>query len=407
MTKTTTEVRYYHWKGTNTAGKKQTGVTLGFQEQDARQKLLKQQINVKKIKARKPSSFAKRKNKMTATDVTKITRQLATMVLSGVPVVQSFKLIAESHHKGEACAILYKITQQVESGSSVSEALRSYPDLFDNFYCDLIATGEQTGHLGELFSRVAEYREKHEEMRKKVVKALIYPAIVSFTAIAVTVLMLVFVIPQFAQIFGSFGAELPLFTQWVIIASDTLIAYGHYAALGSFLFLFLLRHRYRRSEKLRYRTQKGLLTLPVLGEVLLKATLSRFARTLATTFSSGIPLLSGLTSSARTANNLYIEEALNTAQNNTAAGMPLNLALRQTGAFPELMLQMVMIGEESGALDDMLNKMANLYEQEVDDLVDNLGKLLEPFIIIFLGTVIGGLLVAMYMPIFKLMSVMG
>lgn len=407
MSSKTNEVRYFHWKGTNTSGKKQSGVILGFKEQDARQKLQNQRITIKKIKARKPSTFEKRKNRMTSTDVTKITRQLATMVLSGVPVVQSFKLIAESHHKGEACAILYQITQQVEAGSSVSQSLRAHPELFDNFYCDLVATGEQTGHLGELFARIAEYREKHEEMRKKVIKALIYPAIVSLTAVGVTILMLVFVIPQFAQIFGSFGAELPLFTQWVILASDAVIGYGHYVALGLFLFVFLSRYRYRKSEKLRYRTQKSLLSFPIIGEVLLKATLARFARTLATTFTSGIPLLSGITSSARTADNLYIEEALNNAHTNTAAGMPLNLALRQTGAFPELMLQMVMIGEESGALDDMLNKMAKLYEQEVDDLVDNLGKLLEPFIIIFLGVVIGGLLVAMYMPIFKLMSVMG
>ena len=405
--KTANQVKYYHWRGVNQAGKKISGVTLGYKEQDVRETLQRQLINIKKIKHRKPSTFAKRKNQMTRLDVTKVTRQLTTMINSGVPVVQSFKLIADSHNKAEVRAMLTQITAEIEAGSTISQSLRNTSPLFDSFYCDLVSTGEQTGHLGELFNRIADYREKNEEMRKKVVKALIYPAIVSFTAIAVTILMLVFVIPQFAQIFSSFGAELPIFTQWVIHASDALINYGHFVALGLFLTVFLYRRSYNKHEKIRFKAQRFSLRFPVLGEVMLKATIARFSRTLATTFTSGIPLLAGLESSSRTADNLYIEQAIIQAHNSTAAGMPLNLALRQTTVFPELMLQMVMIGEESGALDDMLNKMASLYEQEVDDLVDNLGKILEPFIIIFLGVVIGGLLLAMYMTIFKLMSVMG
>ncbi len=279
--------------------------------------------------------------------------------------------------------------------------------LFDKFYCDLVATGEQTGHLGQVFARIAVYREKNEAMRKKVIKAMIYPSMVTLTAVAVTVLMLVFVIPQFAQIFNGFGAELPFFTQIVIYASDFLIACGTYMAIGIASIVFLYRYFYKKSDDFRYKSNKFVLKLPIFGDVLLKATIARFARTLATTFMAGIPLLSGIQSAGRTCGNLYIERAIEEVYESTAGGMPLYLALRQSGVFPELMLQMVMIGEESGALDDMLNKMAQIYEADVDNTVDNLGQILEPFIIIILGGLIGGLLMAMYMPIFTLMSVIG
>lgn len=230
---------------------------------------------------------------------------------------------------------------------------------------------------------------------------------VMLTAISVTILMLVFVIPQFAAIFGSFGAELPWFTRQVLKASDFLINYGGYLAIGLLLALVLYRYSYKRSYSFRLRMARLSLRLPIIGNVVLKATIARFARTLATTFSAGIPLLTGLQSAGKTAGNLHIEEAIMEAHTSAAAGMPLYLSLRQCNVFPELMLQMTMIGEESGSLDDMLNKMASLYENDVDNIVDNLGQILEPLIIIVLGVLIGGLLVAMYMPIFTLMSVIG
>ncbi|WP_232577788.1 type II secretion system F family protein [Photobacterium carnosum] len=402
-----TKIRYYQWRGVNQAGRKVSGVTMGFQEQEVRHQLTEQMINIKKIKRTSPGTLNRLRNQMKSEDVTMVTRQLATMVESGVPVVQALTLMANSHHKAEMRATLIQVTNQVEAGSSLSKAMRSSSPLFDKFYCDLVDTGEQTGHLGQVFSRIAIYREKAEAMRKKIIKAMIYPSMVSITAILVTVLMLVFVIPQFAAIFSGFGAELPWFTRQVMKASDFLINYGFYLGLGLLFTIIGYRYSYRHYYRFHYRMDKLSLKLPIVGEVLLKATISRFSRTLATTFNAGIPLLTGIQSAGKISNNLYIEQAIDEVYNSTAAGMPLYLALRQADVFPELMLQMVMIGEESGALDDMLNKMAQLYEDDVDNTVDNLGQILEPFIIIILGIIIGGLLVAMYMPIFTLMSVMG
>ncbi|HIF9120779.1 TPA: type II secretion system F family protein [Photobacterium damselae] len=401
------KIRYYRWRGVNQGGKKITGVTLGFQEQEVRAQLTEQMIQVKKIKRTNPSTLDKIRNQMKSSDVTAITRQLATMIESGVPIVQALKLMASSHHKAEVRAVLTQVNTQVEAGASLSKALKSSSPLFDNFYCDLVATGEETGYLGQVFVRLATYREKSEAMRKKVIKAMIYPSMVMVTAISVTILMLVFVIPQFAAIFGSFGAELPWFTRQVLKASDFLINYGGYLAVGLLLTLVLYRYSYKRSYSFRLRMARLSLRLPIIGNVVLKATIARFARTLATTFSAGIPLLTGLQSAGKTAGNLHIEEAIMEAHTSAAAGMPLYLSLRQCNVFPELMLQMTMIGEESGSLDDMLNKMASLYENDVDNIVDNLGQILEPLIIIVLGVLIGGLLVAMYMPIFTLMSVIG
>ncbi|NVH50172.1 type II secretion system F family protein [Photobacterium damselae subsp. damselae] len=401
------KIRYYRWRGVNQGGKKITGVTLGFQEQEVRSQLTEQMIQVKKIKRTNPSTLDKIRNQMKSSDVTAITRQLATMIESGVPIVQALKLMASSHHKAEVRAVLTQVNTQVEAGASLSKALKSSSPLFDNFYCDLVATGEETGYLGQVFVRLATYREKSEAMRKKVIKAMIYPSMVMLTAISVTILMLVFVIPQFAAIFGSFGAELPWFTRQVLKASDFLINYGGYLAIGLLLALVLYHYSYKRSYSFRLRMARLSLRLPIIGNVVLKATIARFARTLATTFSAGIPLLTGLQSAGKTAGNLHIEEAIMEAHTSAAAGMPLYLSLRQCNVFPELMLQMTMIGEESGSLDDMLNKMASLYENDVDNIVDNLGQILEPLIIIVLGVLIGGLLVAMYMPIFTLMSVIG
>ena len=401
------KLRYYRWRGVNPTGKRLAGIMVGYQEPEIRARLSEQKIQVKKIKRFKPSSLSKRRNQLTAKDVTAITRQLATIVNSGVPVVQALKLIAHSHNKAEARATLTMVSNQVEAGSSLARALNTSSPLFDNFYCDLVATGEQTGHLAQAFERLATYREKSEAMRKKVIKAMIYPTMVSLTAVGVTLMMLIFVIPQFANIFKGFGAELPWFTQKIIDVSEFLQSDGLLLALGLAITILLAAFAYRKSDRNKLRVHRALLAVPIVGPIMLKAAIARFARTLATTFSSGIPLLTGIEAAGKTAGNRHIEQAIVGAHGNTAAGMPLHLALRHSEVFPELMLQMVMIGEESGSIDDMLNKIAFTYESDVDNTVDNLGKILEPLIIIFLGTVIGGLLVAMYMPVFKLMSVVG
>ena len=380
---------------------------MGLQEQEIRAKLSEQHIQVKKVKRHKPSTLSKRRNQLKPTDITAITRQLATMVNSGVPVVQAIKLISSSHNKAEARAVLNLVATQVEAGSTLARAMNTSTPLFDNFYCDLVATGEQTGHLAHAFERLATYREKSEAMRKKVIKAMIYPIMVTLTAIIVTLLMLIYVIPQFASIFNSFGADLPWFTQQIINASNFLLSHGPYLGLALSSTAFIAITAYRKSDQQKLRVHRLLLAMPILGAVVRKAAIARFSRTLATTFSSGIPLLSGLEAAGKTAGNRHMENAIATAHGDTAAGMPLHLALRHSEVFPELMLQMVMIGEESGSIDDMLNKVAITYEEDVDNTVDNLGKILEPMIILFLGGVIGGLLIAMYLPIFKLMSVVG
>lgn len=303
--------------------------------------------------------------------------------------------------------IVSQIINHVEAGTSLAKALKSASPLFDPFYCDLVATGEQTGRLEQVFTRIFTYREKSEETRKKVVKAMIYPAIVCLIATLVTVGMLLFVIPTFKGVFSAFGAELPWFTRQVLNTSDALSKGGHYVLLMVFSLALLCRLLLRKSAAFRHRISRLSLHLPVVGDVITKATIARFTRTLATTFSAGIPLLQGLYAAAKTANHLHYQTVIEDIHRQTAGGRPLHRAIRETGQFPDMMSQMVMIGEESGALDEMLNKIATIYESEVDNTVDNLGKILEPMIILLLGLLIGALVIAMYLPMFNLMSVMG
>ncbi|WP_413111097.1 type II secretion system F family protein [Thaumasiovibrio sp. DFM-14] len=399
------KLKHYAWRGFNASGKKVRGVMMGYVESDVRDKLAQQKIQIKKIKPTSPSFFSQLGNKMKGSDITAFTRQMATMLHSGVPIVLALKLIADSHKKAEMRAAIAQVSKQVEAGTPLSKAFASASTMFDNFYCDLLATGEETGHLPEVFSRLAMYREKSEALRKKVIKAMIYPSIVTSVAIVVTIGMLLFVIPQFSQIFKTFNAELPWFTQKIIQLSELLQAFGLQIAGLLLAAIIAYKTAMKRNARFRLAVHRLGLKVPIFGDIFLKAAVAKFARTLATTFSAGIPLLSGLESAATTTTNLHIKQAVNSAHQQTSAGMPMYLALRQTDVFPELMLQMVMIGEESGSLDDMLNKNATLYEDDVDNVVDNLGKIIEPFIIVILGTLIGGLLVAMYLPIFDLVNV--
>nr|WP_086938435.1 type II secretion system F family protein [Thaumasiovibrio occultus] len=399
---TINKIKHFAWRGVSTNGKKVSGTIMGFSESEVREKLSQQNIHIQRVRVTKPSALSKIGNSFTSKDLTAFTRQMATMLQSGVPVVQALHLIAESHKKTEVRSVLIQVCNQVESGTALSKAFSSSSTLFDKFYCDLVSTGEETGHLPEVFARLSLYREKSEELRRKVVKAMIYPTIVVLVATAVTLGMLIFVIPQFAQIFQGFDAELPAFTQMMIDLSEAIRFNGPMIFLSIVAFCVIFSMSMKRSEKFRKKVHQKSLGIPVFGSIFLKTAVARFARTLATTFSAGIPLLQGLESGGQTTTNLYVKEAIFDTKDQTTAGMPLYQALRQTEVFPELMLQMVMIGEESGALDDMLNKCATLYEEDVDNLVDNLGRIIEPFIIVFLGVVVGGLLVAMYLPIFQL-----
>ncbi|ELJ8547147.1 type II secretion system F family protein [Vibrio cholerae] len=403
----TLPLKNYRWKGINSNGKKVSGQMLAISEIEVRDKLKDQHIQIKKLKKGSVSLLARLTHRVKSKDITILTRQLATMLTTGVPIVQALKLVGDNHRKAEMKSILAQITKSVEAGTPLSKAMRTASAHFDTLYVDLVETGEMSGNLPEVFERLATYREKSEQLRAKVIKALIYPSMVVLVALGVSYLMLTMVIPEFESMFKGFGAELPWFTQQVLKLSHWVQAYSLWAFIAIAAAILGLKALRKNSLQIRLKTSRLGLKFPIIGNVLAKASIAKFSRTLATSFAAGIPILASLKTTAKTSGNVHFETAINEVYRDTAAGMPMYIAMRNTEAFPEMVLQMVMIGEESGQLDDMLNKVATIYEFEVDNTVDNLGKILEPLIIVFLGTVVGGLVVAMYLPIFNLMSVLG
>ncbi|KQB00201.1 type II secretion system protein F [Vibrio metoecus] len=400
-------LKNYRWRGINSNGKKVSGQMLALNELEVRDKLKEQHIQIKKLKKGSVSLLSRLTHRVKTKDITILTRQLATMLTTGVPIVQALKLVGDNHRKAEMKSILAQITKGVEAGTPLSKAMRTASPHFDALYVDLVETGEMSGNLPEVFERLATYREKSEQLRAKVIKALIYPSMVVLVALGVSYLMLTMVIPEFESMFKGFGAELPWFTQQVLKLSHWVQAYSLWVLIVLGAALFGLKTLRKNSLQIRLKTSRLGLRFPIIGNVLAKASIAKFSRTLATSFAAGIPILASLKTTAKTSGNVHFETAINEVHRDTAAGMPMYIAMRNTEAFPEMVLQMVMIGEESGQLDDMLNKVATIYEFEVDNTVDNLGKILEPLIIVFLGIVVGGLVVAMYLPIFNLMSVLG
>ncbi|WP_159739301.1 type II secretion system F family protein [Vibrio atypicus] len=401
------QLKSYRWKGISANGKSVSGQFLALSETEVRDKLKQQRIQVKKLKKRNISFLNKLTQRVKRKDITLLTRQLATMLTTGVPLVQALKLVADNHNKAEMKSILAQIVKSVESGTPLSRAISAASHHFDSLYIDLVETGEQSGNLAEVFERIAHYREKSEQLKAKVIKALIYPSMVVLTALAVSYLMLTMVIPEFESMFSGFGADLPWFTSQVLHLSHWVQAYSGFVFLALLAALFSLHIARKRSFRIKLISSRASLKIPVVGTIISKASIAKFSRTLATSFSAGIPILAGLKTSAKTANNIHYQNAIAQVHSDTAAGMPMYIAMRNSDTFPEMVLQMVMIGEESGSLDEMLNRVATIYEFEIDSTVDNLGKILEPMIIIFLGVVVGGLVVAMYLPIFNLMSVLG
>ncbi|MBU5855523.1 type II secretion system F family protein, partial [Vibrio cholerae O1] len=391
----TLPLKNYRWKGINSNGKKVSGQMLAISEIEVRDKLKDQHIQIKKLKKGSVSLLARLTHRVKSKDITILTRQLATMLTTGVPIVQALKLVGDNHRKAEMKSILAQITKSVEAGTPLSKAMRTASAHFDTLYVDLVETGEMSGNLPEVFERLATYREKSEQLRAKVIKALIYPSMVVLVALGVSYLMLTMVIPEFESMFKGFGAELPWFTQQVLKLSHWVQAYSLWAFIAIAAAIFGLKALRKNSFQIRLKTSRLGLKFPIIGNVLAKASIAKFSRTLATSFAAGIPILASLKTTAKTSGNVHFETAINEVYRDTAAGMPMYIAMRNTEAFPEMVLQMVMIGEESGQLDDMLNKVATIYEFEVDNTVDNLGKILEPLIIVFLGTVVGGLVVAM------------
>ncbi len=397
-TKATKETTYL-WEGKDKKGKLVKGEMKANSEAFVNSSLRRQGIIVSKLK--KQSGFAS-KGKVSEKDITLFTRQLATMMKSGVPLLQSFDIVGKGHSNPAVAKLLLDIKSDVETGSSLSTAFRKYPLYFDALFCNLIGAGEQAGILDTLLDRLATYKEKILAIKSKIKSALFYPTSIVVVAFVITAVIMIFVVPAFKDLFSSFGADLPGPTLVVMAISDAFVEWW-WAIFGSIGFaIWFFFYTWKRSLSMQSTMDRLILKIPVFGELIRKATIARFSRTLATMFSAGVPLVEALDSVAGASGNRVYYDATKKIQSEISTGTSLTVAMQNSDVFPNMVLQMTAIGEESGALDSMLSKVADFYEAEVDDAVDALSSLMEPIIMVVLGTLIGGLVVALYLPIFKL-----
>ncbi|GAA4900421.1 type II secretion system F family protein [Ferrimonas pelagia] len=403
---TKAEVVDFNWQGRNQKGDKISGELRGASAMAIKALLRKQGVTPTKV-VKKPKPLFARKAKIRPADIAVITRQIATMLLAGVPLVTALEMIANGHENAAMRKLLGEILEEIQSGTPVNQALRPHRLYFDELYCDLVAAGEQSGTLDQVFDRIATYREKSEALKSKIKKAMFYPAAVVTVAIGVTLLLLLFVVPQFEAIFSDFGADLPLFTQFVVNLSRFVQSSWYYFFGVATLLVWAFTRAHRNSQQVRDKVDAAILKLPVISPILHKGAMAKFSRTLATTFAAGVPLVEGLDASAGASGNAVYRHGILKIKQEVISGLQMNVAMRTVNLFPDMLIQMVMIGEESGSLDDMLNKVANIYEMEVDDAVDGLSTLIEPMLMVVLGTLVGGLVVAMYLPIFQLGNVVG
>ena len=389
----------YIWEGKDKKGKVIKGEIRAAGEAVVNATLRRQGIVVTRVK--KQSSFAA-KGKITDKDITLFTRQLATMMKAGVPLLQSFDIVGKGHNNPAVTKLLGDIKADVETGSSLSASFRKYPLYFDALFCNLVGAGEQAGILDTLLDRLATYKEKIQAIKSKIKSALTYPISILVVAFGITAVIMIFVIPAFAELFSSFGADLPGPTLVVMAISKVFVDWW-WAIFGSIGFGFwFFFYTWKRSEKMQSTMDRLLLKMPIFGELIRKATIARFARTLSTMFSAGVPLVEALDSVAGAAGNRVYFDATKKIQSEISTGTSLTVAMQNAQVFPNMVLQMTAIGEESGALDSMLSKVADFYEAEVDDAVAAISSLMEPVIMVVLGTLIGGLVIAMYLPIFKM-----
>ncbi|MFN3830323.1 MAG: type II secretion system F family protein [Tepidimonas ignava] len=391
----------FEWEGKDRNGKAVKGEMRAVGEAQVQAQLRRQGIVVSKVKKRRLASAKRIKPK----DIAIFTRQLATMMKAGVPLLQAFDIVGRGNPNPSVSRLLYDIRTDVETGTSLSAAFRKHPMYFNALYCNLVEAGEAAGILEEILDRLANYLEKTEAIKSKVKSALMYPTAVLVVAFIVVSVIMIFVVPAFKEVFTSFGADLPAPTLAVIAMSEFFVAYWWliFGVLGGGLYFFF--QAWRRSEKVQRFMDRLLLRLPIFGPLVEKSAIARWTRTLATMFAAGVPLVEALDSVGGAAGNSVYAEATEKIQQEVATGTGLTQAMTNTGVFPSMVLQMCAIGEESGAVDHMLGKAADFYEQEVNDMVAGLSSLMEPIIIVILGTIIGGIVVAMYLPIFKLGAV--
>jgi type IV pilus assembly protein PilC len=391
------------WEGTDKRGNRVRGKSVAATEIAVRAELRKQ--GVVPVRIKKQSGLFKGRGKVTPADIALFSRQLATMLQAGIPLVQAFEIVGGGHDNPAMQKLILSIKTDLEGGTALAEALSKHPLYFDDLYVNLVEVGEHSGSLDSLLDKVATYKEKTEAIKKKIKKALFYPAAVVVVAIIVTTILLIFVIPEFENLFKGFGADLPAFTRMVIDLSKFMQSKGWLVLIvaGGGVMGFLAAKK--RSRKMREAQDRILLKMPIIGQILVKAAIARFSRTLSTMFSAGVPLVEALESVAGATGNIVYENAVLAMKDEVATGQRLQRAMENTGLFPNMVIQMIAVGEESGSLDAMSAKVADFYEADVDAAVDAMSSLLEPLIMAILGVLVGGLVIAMYLPIFKMGAV--
>ncbi|MDO9371427.1 MAG: type II secretion system F family protein [Gammaproteobacteria bacterium] len=393
------------WEGTNKQGARVKGELQGANLTLAKADLRRQGISPLKVKKKPVPLFGKRKKRVTPKDIAVFSRQLSVMIAAGVPLVQSFEIVGRGHENPTMQELLLSIKNDVEGGSSLAEALEKHPLQFDELYVNLVRAGEQGGILEALMNKIAVYKEKTEAIKGKIKKALFYPTAVLVVAFIITAILLIFVIPQFESLFQGFGADLPALTKMVINLSAIFQKWWWLIFGGLGGAIYALIEAKKRSKAMQHFFDRMLLKLPVIGAILNKGAIARFARTLSTMFAAGVPLVEAMESVAGAAGNIVYSDAILRIRDEVSTGTQLQQAMRNADLFPNMVVQMVAIGEEAGSLDTMLAKVADFYEEEVDNMVDSLSSLLEPMIMAILGVLVGGLVIAMYLPIFKMGSV--
>ena len=394
----------FSWEGTDRRGSRIKGESRATNPALLKADLRRQGITPIKVRKKSALTSSARKKKIIPKDIAVLMRQLATMMNAGVPLVQAFDIIGKGHENPSMMELVMSVKTDVESGSNLADSLAKHPLYFDELVCNLVEAGEAAGVLDTLLDKIATYKEKTEALKNKIKKAMTYPAAVVVVAVIVTAILLIFVVPQFEALFSGFGADLPAFTQMVVGMSRFMQDWW-WALLGFIgASVYAGLQAKKRSRAFNHFLDKTLLRFPVIGVIMNKAAIARYARTLSTMFAAGVPLVEALESVAGATGNVVYTDAVLQMRDNVATGQQLQLAMGQTGLFPNMVVQMVAIGEESGALDTMLSKVADFFEAEVDDAVDNLSALLEPLIMAVLGILVGGLVVAMYLPIFKMGS---
>lgn len=398
----------FAWEGTDKQGKKIKGQMNAANIDFVKANLRKQGIVPKKVKKGSSGIGGTSKKKITTGDIAVFSRQLATMMKAGVPLVQSFEITGSGHSNPAMRDLIFAIKSDVEAGGTFASAIRQHPIYFDDLFCNLVEAGEASGALETLLEKIATYKEKTEQLKIKIKKALTYPIIVMIFAVVVTAILLIWVVPVFAEMFQGFGADLPAFTQFVVDISDAVVDTWYLIAGVIIAVIAAFNQAYMRSPALRNNIDKGLLKAPVISGLVQNSAIARFARTLSTMFAAGVPLVEAMDSVAGAAGNSVYKNAILTVRDDIAAGQQLQASLAQfPQLYPNMVIQMIAIGEESGALDEMLSKVADYFEEQVDVAVDNLTAMLEPAIMAFLAVVVGGLVIAMYLPLFQMGSVVG